>query len=236
MRPAAAEGVAVSAPLATGLDPVELGKPLPRGRHGIPRAEVIANQRQRLLRAAALEIRAQGYASLSVGEIAARAGVSRLTFYELFDDKADCVLAAHEDAVERLEALIVASYRAEPSWATGVAAATATLLDFALAAPDLANLVLSAGAANTEPEIARRGQQAIDRLAAAMHEANPSAERSASLALREQAAIGGLSAVIGAKLIAGEAEWSAELREELIQLILAPYIGDEQAKEIAAAA
>ncbi|MCZ7630823.1 MAG: TetR/AcrR family transcriptional regulator [Microthrixaceae bacterium] len=35
-----------------------------------------------------------GYAATSVAHILGRAGVSRTTFYELFDDKADCFLAA----------------------------------------------------------------------------------------------------------------------------------------------
>ena len=54
--------------------------------------------------------------------------------------------------------------------------------------------------------------------------------------LREQAAIGGAAAVIGAKLLCGEPEFGPELRAELTRLTLAPYLGDEEAKNIAAAA
>jgi AcrR family transcriptional regulator len=38
----------------------------------------------------------RGYGGTKIGEIAARAGVSRATFYELFADKEECFLAAHD--------------------------------------------------------------------------------------------------------------------------------------------
>ena len=60
------------------------------GGHGLPR-EVIANsQRERLLEAAMQVVAERGYAATTIGDLTGEAGVSRTTFYELFDDKEAC--------------------------------------------------------------------------------------------------------------------------------------------------
>jgi AcrR family transcriptional regulator len=45
-----------------------------------------------------------GYPQAKIGDLAARAGVSRATFYELFTDKEECFLAAHRELAERMSA------------------------------------------------------------------------------------------------------------------------------------
>ena len=84
------------------LDGIEYGDRLPRGRHGIPHELIAANQRERLLSATASVIAERGYASLAVSDLTERAGVSRATFYKLFDDKHHCVLEAQGWAIDRL--------------------------------------------------------------------------------------------------------------------------------------
>ncbi|WP_433681751.1 TetR/AcrR family transcriptional regulator [Nocardia sp. CA-119907] len=79
---------------------------LPRGRHGLPREEVIASQRERILSAMAEAMVENGYVGTSVAAILKRAGVSRETFYEQFRSKEDCFEAAYERAVELLIANI----------------------------------------------------------------------------------------------------------------------------------
>jgi len=60
------------------------------------------SQRERLLDAM-IELMAQtGYQQVSIAQVSARAGVSRATFYEQFEDKEDCLLAAFRVAAERL--------------------------------------------------------------------------------------------------------------------------------------
>jgi len=82
---------------------------LPRGRHGLPREQVIASQRDRILDAMADAMAAQGYVGTSVAAVLKRAGVSRETFYEQFRSKEDCFEAAYARAVERLVARIAAA-------------------------------------------------------------------------------------------------------------------------------
>ena len=53
---------------------------------------------------AARGLRRTGYANASIDEIVSRARVSRTSFYRLFDDKEDCMLAVFEEAIEGLMA------------------------------------------------------------------------------------------------------------------------------------
>src|ERR1700730_11137795 len=91
------------------------GEPLPRGRHKLATDVVKSSQRERLLRAVVESVAAQVYDSTTVPAVVSAARVSRNAFYEFFEDKADCFLAALSEASEELlgELLSVAS---EPDW------------------------------------------------------------------------------------------------------------------------
>jgi TetR/AcrR family transcriptional regulator len=82
---------------------------LPRGRHRLSRETVEESQRRRLLDALVELVATQGYAGTTVGGIAAQAGVSRTTFYELFESKEDIFRAAYEDVAGAMIDYIVAA-------------------------------------------------------------------------------------------------------------------------------
>lgn len=67
---------------------------LPLGRHGLSRAEVEADQRFRIAMAMSVAMSEKGYGATTVADILAGAGVSRESFYALFDSKSDCFLKA----------------------------------------------------------------------------------------------------------------------------------------------
>ena len=73
---------------------------LPRGRHSLSRAEVLASQRGRMLEACCRAVAEKGYVRFTVADVLAGAGVSRETFYEHFRDKEECFLAAYELATD----------------------------------------------------------------------------------------------------------------------------------------
>ena len=88
------------------------------------------DQRSRLLDAIVAIVGRDGYLQAKIGDIAERAGVSRATFYELFEDKEECFLAAHRERAERIGAEIgQAVAKGEPSDATR--AAVAVLVELA---------------------------------------------------------------------------------------------------------
>ncbi|MBT2273805.1 TetR/AcrR family transcriptional regulator [Rhodococcus qingshengii] len=72
---------------------------LPRGPHGLTREEVLQSQSGRLCWAAIQVVAEHGYLRTTVADIVASAGVSRRTFYELFDGKEDCFVGGFELAV-----------------------------------------------------------------------------------------------------------------------------------------
>ena len=69
---------------------------LPRGRHKLSRDEVVASQRLRMMGALVELMSESGYANATIGEVAARATVSRSAFYQSFADKQACLFAAYE--------------------------------------------------------------------------------------------------------------------------------------------
>ena len=103
---------------------------LPRGRHGIPREEVLASQRGRMLVAMTEAVAERGFAKVTVADVIRRAGVSRETFYQHFSDKDDAFLAALDGAAQllagRLVDVIGGRRRRPPSGSTRCSAPTSS--------------------------------------------------------------------------------------------------------------
>ncbi len=74
-----------------------------RGRHAPPPEVRLPLQRERLLRAAALEFAEVGYAGASSESISRRAGMSKATFYEHFANKEECMLALFDMGTELVQ-------------------------------------------------------------------------------------------------------------------------------------
>jgi AcrR family transcriptional regulator len=90
---------------------------LPRGRHEIPREQVIAAQRERMLIAATELLATTGYRGFGVREVCARAAVSRAAFYECFADKDACVYAAYDRFIEVFLERLAGDGGAADDWA-----------------------------------------------------------------------------------------------------------------------
>jgi len=67
---------------------------LPRGPHSLTPQDVAANQRRRLVEALVELVEIQGYVGTPVADNLERAGVSRMSFYELFPDRDELLKAA----------------------------------------------------------------------------------------------------------------------------------------------
>jgi AcrR family transcriptional regulator len=138
---------------------------LPKGRHGLSRAEVEASQRTRLLRATIDLGTERGFASLTLADIVGRAGVARSTFYEYFADKEDCFLAAFDYAADRvLERVLAVGPAPVGDFASPVHAYIARLLELARDEPGLVRLVATDAEA-LGPAAAERQRALRSRLA-----------------------------------------------------------------------
>lgn len=206
---------------------------LPRGPHNLPRKIVADHQRQRLLAGAASALAEHGYAEMNVEHILGQAGVSRATFYEHFDNKRECVLVAHEQAFDRLTGELVRSCAAQSEWSAKVVVAIATAIVFAVRSPAEAQLlVLESLAADTI--LAERALASNDFLVGLLRNGREHCPRAATLPeLTERALIGATASVIGQRLLCDQADQLPALAPQLIQLILIPYVGHEEAARIA---
>ena len=144
---------------------------LPSGRHGLTRDFVVANQRERIMMAMAEVADRDGYAAASVERVAARAGVSRRTFYEQFEGKDDAYGKLYAQVTGALLERVAAAAAAEDDepWLRRCLGA---LLGFVAADPALARLcivqVLVAGpdAVAARDRLLRDLAALVERLAA----------------------------------------------------------------------
>jgi AcrR family transcriptional regulator len=133
-------------------------KRLPRGPHRLAREEVLASQRARMLEAMAHAVAAKGYAATTVADVVGGAGVSRKTFYEHFQDKEECFLAAFDAGVGVLvNAVERATLEASGEWRNHIRAGVRAYLSTLAAVPDFARTFLI--------EVLAAGPRALERRA-----------------------------------------------------------------------
>ena len=89
---------------------------LPAGRHGLPRAFVVSNQRERILDAVLQAASRSGYAAMRIEDVIAIAGVSRRTFYDHFANKEEAFLAAYELVLDQLLSGVTSAFATGETW------------------------------------------------------------------------------------------------------------------------
>jgi AcrR family transcriptional regulator len=103
-------------------------KPLPRGRHKLSRADVLESQRRRLIAAILDQVAEKGYPATTVGDVVSAARCSRNAFYELFEDKEACYIAASDEAGAEMLASLTAAAGAEERWRDALRSGTRSYL------------------------------------------------------------------------------------------------------------
>lgn len=200
---------------------------LPPGRHGLPRDVVARNQRDRIAAAMIRIVAAKGFAGTTVKEIGSLAAVSRSTFYEYFKGKEDCFLQAYAIASDFLTETVSVAGEGERGWPAAVRARVRALLGALAANPDLVRLTLIApGEAGGEIAAARR--RLLEELTEVLSAGSPAGARTPS-DVAEEGMIGGLAALLVAKVEAGEGEELEKLAPDIVELVLAPYLGRTRA-------
>ncbi len=209
-------------------DPADLG-PLPGGHHGLTREQIVESQRERLLAAIVAQVAANGYRATKITEVVKAASVSTRDFYELFDDKEDCFLAAFDVVRDHLEGLIEKAVAEETDWPPQVIAALRAALDFFAAEPEPARFCLLEAVSAT-PAIAIRFREAVLAGVPALAEGRAElADPSALLPGTEDAILGGVVSSATRSVIAGEAEKLPDLLPGLVDFALGPYLGADRA-------
>ena len=212
------------------------GSALPRGPHNLPRSEVLASQRLRIVDAMLREVGERGYGATTVAAVVGRAQVSRNAFYELFADKQDCFLAACDEVGERSVAR-VAQLASAPSWLDVLREGFEAFLAWWDAQPGLMAAYLvdlpTAGRAaleQRERQIVRFAEM-LDALAERARAEQPELPPVPELATR--VLVAGIFDLFGREIQAGRSDRLAELREPVIDLVVRTLADEATAARVA---
>lgn len=197
------------------IEPAPLYPRLPRGPHRLDRRAVLRNQRARLL-GAMIEATAAagGYEGTSVQQVTALAGVSRRAFYEQFENRERCLIAAFDAVAARALARSRAAYlAARAPRERRLRAALAALAEDAAGNPSAAAL------ATVEIEACGPAGIAHLRRAGAAFEAHLAMALSSEPASVPRpilrGVLGGLHGILAARLAGATAPSAPDLSREL---------------------
>lgn len=207
---------------------------LPRGRHGLSRETVTSSQRSRLEAAVVTVTAEKGYEATTVGDVLEAAGVGRETFYELFDDKRDCMLAAHAHLVDELEERVRCAYLGPGPWPQRVREAVATALEFFAERPPVARFLLVELFAVGQPA-RERFQEGFNRFVALLEEGLDDREAAEGPVRPTNLAVGAVAARTYEEVVTGRASELPRLVPELTYELLVPFVGEAEARAAAAA-
>lgn len=201
-------------------------------------ARVAEIQRVRLV-AAMVEVAAEhGFAGATVARVVARAGVSRRTFYELFEDREDCFLAGFDEGVARATGQVLAAYDANAGWVERLRMVLFGLLTFLEAERGMGQfLVVSSLGAG--PRALRRRGRVLSRAIELVDEGREGSKGSPPPSLTAEAVVGGVLSVLYSRLPADRSPTSGaeaggplvDLLNPLVSMIVLPYRGPAAARK-----
>jgi AcrR family transcriptional regulator len=181
--------------------------------------------RRRALAAMAEAVGERGYVETTVRDVLERARMSRRTFYELFDNREQCFLAAYDQAHSDLMLQLEHPRGPDEPWPDHVTVVVRDLLEFLAAAPDTARLLVVEPVSVGPPGLERHERtmrEFADRLAHS--QAASLGVQAEQLRLRCEASVGALHRVVHARIVQGRTSELPELAPELVSLMgeLAP--------------
>ncbi|HTA98587.1 MAG TPA: MarR family transcriptional regulator [Solirubrobacteraceae bacterium] len=143
----------------------------------------------------------RGRANATVAHVVARSGVSRRTFYEVFDDFEDCFLAALDQSLAEASRYVLDVYDPAEKWRTRIRSALAGALEFLDDEPAMGRLcvveTLGAGL-----RVHQRRLAVLDVVVAAVDEGRKQSRSAKALPpLTGEGVVGGVLSVLHARLI-----------------------------------
>ncbi len=188
---------------------------LPRGRHGLGRAEVRAAQRARMVAAMVASISDRGYVETTVADVIRGARVSRETFYEQFSNKEDAFLAAFDFCTAELAARIEAAGTGEGNPERRLERAIGTYLETLRGEPALARTFLVDAYAAGPRAVRRRAEVTAAFVALVVSIVQP-ADREGRFAC--EALVGAISSMVTMRVATGDFDALPRLRRPLVNL------------------
>jgi AcrR family transcriptional regulator len=186
----------------------------------------------RIISALVQETAEKGFRAMTVADVVKRAGISRKTFYENFNSKEDCFLAAQEHAMLTALNRVVEAAGTDQSWPRRVHAGLAAFLEYVAEEPALAKTCMVEALAVSPSSMGYydESQQAFVSLFRLGRDVSLQGKELPETL--EEAIVGGVFWIVYQRLVAAEAETVTELLPELVEFVLAPYLGSEAAREL----
>ncbi len=200
------------------------------GSNGSGRERVGEIQRRRMI-AAMVELAAEhGAGQVTVADVVGRSGVSRRTFYEIFDDREACFLAAFDDAIERAAEQVAPAYLEQQRWSDGVRAGLTVLLGLFDEDSRLGR-VLVVEALGAGPRALERRRRVVAVLSGVVSEgALGAGRRKEPPALTAEGVVGAVLSVLHARLSEAEPGVLLDVLNPLVSMIVLPYQGSAAAE------
>jgi AcrR family transcriptional regulator len=187
-------------------------------------------QRRRILLAIGELLGEVGFEDATIGRISKRAGVSRRTFYEVFDDREECFLAAFDQAAERIRAEVAPAYARHGKWSARVRSALTILLEHFDAHSGVARMCV-VESLRAGPAVLERRRRILAAIVGAVDVGRVEARQAEGpLPLAAEGVVGGALAVVHSRLLEAEHRPLAELVNPLTAMIVQPYIGPAAAR------
>ena len=187
--------------------------------------QVIEMQRSRLVVAAVGSVVEHGWGGASVANITERAGISRRTFYEMFENREECLLAVLEGAVSRITTEIIEAKLEGLPWRERVREGLWRILCFFDWDPALARVCVLESRRGEAAALAYR-QRILDKLAKIVQEGGKDTSNANTTAsLTAHGVVGGIAEVLYSRLLNSPDEPLRDLLGQLVGMIVLPYMG-----------
>lgn len=197
---------------------------------GAERGQVTDIQRARILSGMFDAVWERGVGSVTVTDVVQRSGVSRRTFYELFDDREECFLAAFDEALARASERVLSAYEASDRWCERIRDSLIALLSFFDDEPVIGHLLICESPMGGEKALERR-RGVLTRIIAAIEAGREESEIGLALPpLAGESVVGGILSVLQARMSEVDRGRLVELASPLMSMIAMPYLGSAAAQ------
>jgi AcrR family transcriptional regulator/DNA-binding MarR family transcriptional regulator len=193
-----------------------------------PGLQVAEIQRSRLLAAAVAVVDEFGYSDTTVTHITHRARVSRRTFYELFENREECLAAMFEHALDSIRSELLAAELDRLAWRERVRGGLLAILAFFDREPVLARVCVVQSLRGDQQVLERR-TEVLGQLAAILEEGANESSRTVP-ALTAEGLVGAAHSILYARLLKREHEPLTGLLGDLMGIIVLPYLGPDAAR------
>jgi AcrR family transcriptional regulator len=187
-------------------------------------------QRQRILLAMASVTYRDGFSEVTVAKVLDIARVGRRTFYEIFDDREDCLLAVFDYAVSLAQLRVRPAFEAEHAWADRVRAGLFALLSFFDDEPELACVCVVHSFAGG-PELLARRSQLLGQLTQIVDGGRDARTTTSEISpLTAEGVLGAVFSVVHTRIAQADNEPLSDLLNPLMAIVVLPYLGARGAK------